>query len=576
MKKPGILCLLFMFSFGISFSQETVTFKVLQTSDIHGNYFPYNFIEDEAMPGSLSRVYTYVKQEREKYGDRLILLDNGDILQGQPTAYYYNFVDTTSMHLCAHIMNYMGYDAATVGNHDIEAGHAVYDRVERESNFPWMAANALRNDTNTSYFASRLLYEADGVTIGVLGLITPAIPTWLPETLWSGMHFADAKKVAKEYVPELKEFEGFDVLLGLFHLGYDSRIVAGGIEEGGGENIAIEVPGLDAIMLGHDHRPVNRMVENVAGDSVLIINPGANGNYLSEITITLTKKNDKWESSVSGKLIDINDYEPSEEFIEEFGDEYLRVYGFVREEIAYNHATMRSREAYFGPSSFVDLIHRIQFDLTDADVSFAAPLSFDTDIAEGPIYVSDMFKLYKYENFLYTMRLTGREIKDFLEHSYKIWTNEMQSPADHLLDIQPNSRGNGYRFRNSSYNFDSAAGISYTVDVTKPAGKKISINPVMANGKAFDMNAEYLVAINSYRGNGGGGHLTEGAGIAPDKLNERIVVSTPVDLRYYMMQWMKKEADIYPEIITDWKFVPEEWTTLAAGRDFKLLFGEKN
>ena len=557
---------------------EAITIKILQTSDIHGNFFPYDFIENRPAKGSLSRVYTYVKQEREKGNENLLLLDNGDILQGQPTAYYYNFIDTTSIHLTARIMNFMNYTAATMGNHDIETGPAVYDRFVRSCNFPWLAANAISENSDESYFTPfviagltrnlHYIHEVDGIRVGVLGMITPAIPTWLPKNLWKDMYYKDIQSTAKQWIPYLKEKEKADVIIGVLHLGTGSRMVSTGVDEGGGEELAYSVPGFDVLMLGHDHRPLYKKIANVAGDSVVIINPGAGGNFLSEVEITMNKDG---KHSV-GKLVDTNEFEPDPDFLEFFRKDSIEVSAFVSEKMAVAVEPFRSREAYFGPSAFVDLIHRIQLDLTGADVSFAAPLSFDTEIKKGDILVSDMFKLYKYENFLYTMTLSGREILDFLEHSYSIWINQMQSPDDHLLQINENQSSGKYRFVNASYNFDSAAGISYTVDVKKPAGQRITIDRKMQNGKTFDWDEKYTVAINSYRGNGGGGHLTEGAGIAPDQLTARIKTATSVDLRYYMMQWMKAEKVIKPEIISNWQLVPETWTKPAGERDYDLLF----
>ena len=175
-------------------------------------------------------------------------------------------------------------------------------------------------------------------------------------------------------------------------------------------------------------------------------------------------------------------------------------------------------------------------ELTGADVSFAAPLSFDAKIDKGDITISDMFSLYKYENMLYTMNLTGAEIKGFLEESYAMWTNRMKSPDDHVLLLKERKKGqeNYVSFVNFSFNFDSAAGIIYTVDVTKPKGEKITILK-MADGKPFDENKTYKVALNSYRGNGGGELLTKGAGIPQDELKSRIIHSTDKDLRYYML-----------------------------------------
>lgn len=116
-------------------NQKEVVIKIIETSDVHGNFFPYNFIERKEWSGSLARVHSFVKEQREKYGDNCLLMDNGDILQGQPTAYYYNFMDTVSTHVAADMMNYMGCVVGNMGNHDVETGHAVYDRWIKQCDF---------------------------------------------------------------------------------------------------------------------------------------------------------------------------------------------------------------------------------------------------------------------------------------------------------------------------------------------------------------------------------------------------------------------------------------------------------
>lgn len=187
--------------------------------------------------------------------------------------------------------------------------------------------------------------------------------------------------------------------------------------------------------------------------------------------------------------------------------------------------------------------------------------------------MSDMFNLYKYENMLYTMELTGREIKNFLEMSYGIWTNQMKTAADHLLLLNEKDNGFGL-FKNPSFNFDSAAGIIYTVDVTKPQGEKIAVQR-MADGRPFEFDKMYRVAVNSYRGNGGGDLLTKGAGIPKQELAKRIVFATDKDLRYYLMKRIEEVKVLHPEPLNQWKFIPETWTVPAVKRDYKLLFEKR-
>lgn len=552
-------------------SSDDIRLQIIQTSDIHGNFFPWDFIEKRPGTGGLSRVSTYVRQQRSLDGNRVLLFDNGDILQGQPTAYYYNFIDTTAVHLCARMLDYIGYDGATVGNHDIETGHKVYDRYRSSCSFPWLAANALKEDGSGSYFDPFFIYETDGVRVAVLGMVTPAIPAWLPKILWPGIYFEEVQKCASTWIPYLRREMKADVVIGLFHLGYESRIVMDDLDESGGEKLAYALPGLDVLLLGHDHSLLCKKVVNISGDSTLIVNPANNGNFVGSVELKIDRKSKTVKSCV-GKLVDMAAYQPDEEFLAHFRSDYEAVQSFVSRKLTSLAGEMSSRDAYTGPSTFVDLIHRIQLELTGADVSMAAPLSFDTRIQEGDFFMSDLFKLYKYENFLYTMTLTGEEIRNFLEYSYEIWTNRMTAPEDHLLLLRKEERSGRYRFVNASYNFDSAAGITYMVDVTRPAGEKVWIAPFLANGKPFDLQAKYAVAINSYRGNGGGGHLTAGSKIPHGQLKERITASTPIDLRYYMMTWMEREEKIVPEIITDWKFVPENWTVPAAEWDRSLLF----
>ena len=567
---------LFLFA-GLSAQQKEIRIKILETTDIHGNYFPYDFIDEKPGRGSLARVQTYLKQEREKYGDHLLILDNGDILQGQPSAYYYNYVDTVSEHLCARILNYMGYNAGTVGNHDIETGPRVYDRLVDQSNFPWMAANAVFDEGKGSgtYFKPYTLFEIEGIKIAVLGIITPGIPNWLPKSLWPDMHFEDAQKTAAQWVPILKEKEKADIIIGLFHLGMNGNILANGLNEGHGLNIAREVPDLDIVLIGHDHRNASQTVTNLQGEQVVIINAGPNGNNVGDVELTIKTNDGKViGKSAVGKLVDMADYEPDPEFMSKFQPDFDAVKAFVSEKIGTATEALQSRQAFFGPSTFIDLIHRVQLELTDADISFTAPLSFDTKIEKGDLFVSDMFKLYRYENFLYTMTLSGQEIKDFLESSYAIWVNQMTNVDDPIFLLR---QGDGRaQFAHATYNFDSAAGITYTVDVTKPVGQRINMGRTFYNGKTFDLNQKYNVAVNSYRGNGGGGHLTTGAGIPMEDLPSRIVNSTPVDLRYYVMEWIKKNKTIGAGIFSDWKFIPENLTKPAMERDYQILFGGRN
>jgi 5'-nucleotidase len=250
------------------------------------------------------------------------------------------------------------------------------------------------------------------------------------------------------------------------------------------------------------------------------------------------------------------------------------VAAFVGRKIGYFENDIYTRDCYFGSAAFTDFILNLQLQLTGADVAFNAPLSFDESIRKGAVYVSDMFNLYRYENQIYVMKLTGKEIKNYLEMSYALWTNTMTSPEDHIMLLNDGAKSDRQRFgfKNLAFNFDSAAGIDYEVDVTKPEGQKIRILR-MSNGRPFDENAWYKVAVNSYRGNGGGELLTKGAGIPRESLKSRILFQSEKDQRYYLMKEIERQGTLHPQANHNWKFVPEEWTKPAIERDRKLIFG---
>lgn len=580
--------LVIIFIVAFSTFAQTVNLKIIETSDVHGAIYPYNFTADKPSNNSLAQVYAYVENERAKKNQSIILLDNGDILQGDPAVYYYNFEKTDTTHLLARVMNYMKYDAATIGNHDIETGHPVYDKFNNELSFTWMAANAINTETGETYFPSYSIIIKENIKIAILGLITPGIPNWLPKNIWSGIDFENMILTAKKWVPIIEAKENPDLLIGLFHAGvdysYDNQSAESPRNENASQLIAEQVPGFDVVFVGHDHHEWNFKVADANGDSVLILGPASRANSVTvaNVNLELNSENNTWNKNIEGEIINIKEIPSDEKFLKTFSHEFDEVKKYVSRPIGEFTETVSAKNSLFGNSSFVDLIHQIQLELTGADISFTAPLSIHSEISKGKVYVKDMFNLYRYENLLYTMELSGQEILDYLEYSYAAWFNTLKTKDDHLLKFKEDENGelilskrsNAPMLENRYYNFDSAEGIKYIVDVTKPKGNRITITE-MDNGTPFDLNKTYKVAVNSYRGNGGGGHLVKGAGISKDNLTNRIMNSTEKDLRYYMMKWIEKQKIVEPIENVNWEIIPMNFVKIAKEKDYKLLFGDK-
>ena len=564
---------------------KTVRLKVIETSDVHGHFFPYDFMEKKPLKGTLVRANSYISKQRAAYGDNLLLIDNGDILQGQPCVYWSNYVMPENENLAASVINYMRYDAETVGNHDIEPGHKVYDKWIREVRCPLLGANIVKEEYKNGEARPSSIYDGlqpysvhykDGVKICVIGMLTPAIPNWLNKSIWKGIEFEEMVSCAKKWVKYIQETEKPDLLFGLFHSGLDSGIKTDEYEENATAAVAREVPGFDIIFFGHDHQVHNLWETNKDGGKVLLIDPSCYVKNIAEAEITLTyEKGHLTKKDIKGEIVSVLDEDIDQKMLDHFQPKIDEIKQYVDRKIGRFENPIYTRESFFGNSAFTDLIHNLQLQISKADISFNAPLSFNTVIQAGDVTQADMFKLYRFENLLFVLRMTGEEVRKHLEFSYDMWTNTITSPEDHALRLNDESKDDQQRtgFQYYTFNFDSAAGIDYEVDLTKPDGQKVKILQ-MSDGQPFDEKKWYKVVMNSYRANGGGELLTRGAGIPKDSLESRVIFNTDLDQRHYLTEEIRKMGTVNPQPNHNWKFVPEDWAKPALERDRILLFGK--
>lgn len=569
--------LLFIFSilfFG-SCSQRDGEYyiELYATNDLHGRYFDSLYVDKQAHQYSLAHISEWIRLARYSVGkDNIALIDLGDALQGDNAAYYANYIDTASgsgKHLFTRIVEYLKYDALVVGNHDIEAGHPVYDRIKGETDIPYLAANAIDIATGKPYFEPYTILEKGDLKVAVIGMTNPSIKKWLGEELWSGIDFCPVEKLADSLVKELKRLENPDVTVLAIHAGLGSG-TAGEVENPA-RYLASKLQGVDVIFAAHDHQTSCEKIWNGV-DSVLVMDGGSRAKYLANVTVLVEfRDGELYRKKIAGRLIPVEKLGPDSSCVAKFRNDFLKVKEFTNQQIGNLENDIFTSDAFFGPSDYMKLVHTVQLAASEAEISLAAPLTSDGTVKAGKLVYHDLFTIYPFENQLYTVKLTGEQIKNYLEYSYDKWVCTMNSAADHIMNIRYDEKRGRYSFRNMTFNFDSGAGIDYEVDVTKPFGERITIKS-MADGSPFELTENYKVAMSSYRANGGGDLLTEGAGISRDTL-ESIIVEKYPDIRSLVYDFYKNNSTIMPvTALGTWKFVPETLVAKAIERDRKLLF----
>ena len=537
----GIGCLISLISSKDALKDGEYNVTVCETTDVHGAYFDSTYVEGVAAKTSLANVSAYLKSLREN-GIDPVLVDNGDNLQGDNAAYYFNYVATDVPHIYPRIVSYLGYDAIIVGNHDIEAGHGVYDRVKAELTVPYLAANAAqdRDENGTadmdenpknklvtdSYFLPYCMVDRGGVRIAVIGMTNGNIKSWLGEKIWQGIDFQIIHDIAQRLIDQISAKEKPHLVILAVHSGTGTELPD---RENEALYLASSLTGVDLVMCGHDHRPTAREVENPAG-SVILLNAGTKAAVVGEADFTLTVKNGKVVGKqVDCKLVPMDKYPADPDYVAAFKDDFNAVKAFANRPIGKIAENIFLADALDGPSSYINLVQTVQLAASGADISFAAPLTSRGVVPKGVIAFQDLVTIYKFENELYLVEMTGQQVKDYLEYSYDNWVNR----------------------RGPSYNWDSADGILYEVSRSAPAGDRVKILS-MKDGSPFDPAKTYKVAMTSYRANGGGDLLTEGAGIDPTQMK---VLEKYKDIRSIIGDYIAGQEEIVPEVSTNWKFV---------------------
>ncbi|MGH9780422.1 MAG: bifunctional metallophosphatase/5'-nucleotidase [Candidatus Acidiferrales bacterium] len=476
---------------------DDVTLTLLSTTDSHGHLLAWDDMTNKPANWGLAKIATLVETIRAT-APNVLLLDCGDTIEGTPLAYYFNVKEPTRPNPEIAVFNAMHYDAMAVGNHEFNFGERVMWKAKRESHFPWLAANLKETYTSgVPYFQPYIIKKIGGVRVGIVGFVTPGVPRWEIPSHYRGYTFEPIVDAARRVIPEVRA--KCDLLVVIMHSGLDHNPKTGEPFSGytlNGENQAWELaqalPSIDVIFYGHTHQEMPQLMVN----GVLMTQAKNWGESLARADVKLHRElNGRWKvtskhSTTIRPAMDapqdaeiVKIVEPYHATVEKYLDTTIATLGETR-------AAPCGTLARYEDEPLVDLIHRAQMQYAHADVSLATMFIPSACVEEGPVTIREIFGVYPYENTLYGVEMTGAQLKDALEHAasfYPAWP----APADKPMRLP-------------GYDADSAEGVAYEMDLTKPIGSRIT--NLTFHGAPISVTQKFRVAINNYRYTGGGGY----------------------------------------------------------------------
>jgi 2',3'-cyclic-nucleotide 2'-phosphodiesterase (5'-nucleotidase family) len=471
---------------------ETVRLTLLSTTDIHGHIKPFSDIDDRPAERGLAKIATLVRRIRAER-PHVLLFDCGDLIEGSAEAYYFARQDTVKPNPVIEAMDALDYDAVAVGNHEFNFGLKVLWKAHQEANFPWLAANLRQTYKNgPGYFPPYIIKRVAGVRVAIVGFVTPAVPHWEVPAHYHGYQFESIVETARRIVPELRRKA--DLVVAIVHSGLDRDPRTGHKfeviypDENVAWELANQVPGIDVLFYGHTHQRMPQLFVH----GVLMAQAKNWGESLAEADVTMQRDGSgRWRvAEKNSHLVPVTRDVPPDPTIERIDAPYhAELERYLNTPIAKIDLPLSGATGRIADNALVDLIQRVQMADGKADVSLATMFIPATRWPAGPVTIRRVFALYPYENWLYTVEMTGAQLKEALERAARFF------PA------WPARNG---RLRLPSYNADSAEGISYRIDLTRPVGDRIV--DLTYRGRPLAPGRKLRVAVNNYRYAGGGGY----------------------------------------------------------------------
>ena len=471
-------------------SAQPLDLVVAATTDVHGRIRGWDYYVDA--PDStrgLARAATIIDSLRRVSPVLPIVVDAGDFLQGNPLAYVTARVDTTMPNPIIAAMNAVQYDAVAIGNHEFNYGLPALRRAMRQADFPMLAANATRPDGGQR-FASWAISTRHGVKVAIVGATTPGSMLWDRDNLAGQVVIRDIVPDVRTSVRDARN-AGAAVVIVVVHSGLDEpssydTVGTSVASENVAARLAHEVPGIDLIVYGHSHR---QMADTVIG-TTLLVQPKNWATSVGVAHLGLAFRDGHWHVvSRRSSLVQAVHHREDPQVVAVSQEGHRAAIRYAATAIGSTPVAWPADSARVVDTPLIDFILEVERRATGAQLASTAAFSLDATLRAGPITVARMAALYPYDNTLRAIRISGRQLRDYLEQSARYF----QQRPDGSMGFDPGIPG---------YNYDMVAGVDYTIDLSRPAGERIA--SLTFEGRPVAPTDTFTMALNNYRQTGGG------------------------------------------------------------------------
>ena len=490
---------------------EVADLVVAATTDVHGRLTGWDYYAGAADPSrGLSRAATIVDSLRVAYPDHVVLVDAGDMLQGNPLSFVAARIDTSHRNPAIAAMNAMRYDAAAIGNHDFGYGLSTLGRAIKDASFPLLAANASLAGGPRAYPAYVIVRRA-GVRVGIVGATTPGAMLWERDNLHGRVVLRDIVPEVRTAVTEARA-KGADVIVVVLHSGlsggsgYDT-VATGVPSENVAARVAREVTGIDLVVFGHSHQELADTVIN----GVRLIQPKNWATSVGVAHLVLERTSGAWRVARSrATTVQSAGHAEQAAVVSAVAPAHAATVAYVNRVIGRTPVAWRADSARVRDTPLIDFILDVERRAANADLASTPAFSLDASLDAGPITEAELARLYPYDNTLRAIRISGRQLRDYLEFSARYFRTFAGDTGRSISLVNERVPG---------YNYDVVAGADYVIDVSRPAGSRVAALSV--NGKPVADADTFTMAINNYRQSGGGGYaMLRGAPIVYDRQQE--------------------------------------------------------